>query len=164
MFSTYQHHQYNLIKKREAFQKGKFNSKTAEEKLCVLEKEVKDAEMMVEESKKDFQALTLSIKEEFDRFDVRKVADLKSIAIKYIENSISLQEKVFYSVNSRLSILGSNLIAMNNNKSSSCHGIRKYAPSSQDLIYISHYFLHPPSKLHIFHTILSEGIVKRATR
>lgn len=61
-----------------------------------MEAEINIAEQKVKESKQAFDEITCTIKEEFDRFDLRKMIDFRSTTIQYLRELIEVQENVYF--------------------------------------------------------------------
>lgn len=81
-----------LTKRRE--NKAKLDLANRTDKTDGAQREIEDWEAKVQRCQGEFDIISKEIKKEIDRFDVKRVTELKSIFIKYLEDQMAHQQQV----------------------------------------------------------------------
>ncbi|KAK2555411.1 Sorting nexin-2 [Acropora cervicornis] len=92
VYSTWQHAQQTLTKKREALVKVELASKN--EKLPQAQEEVKEWEQKVEKGEEDFGKISKMIQKEIAKFEKNRVKDFREGMIKYLEAMMDSQQQL----------------------------------------------------------------------
>lgn len=81
-----------LTKRRE--NKAKFDLANRTDKTDAAQKEIADWEAKVQRCQQEFEAISKEIKKEMERFDTKRVTELKSVVIKYLEDQMAHQQQL----------------------------------------------------------------------
>lgn len=84
-----------LTKRRE--NKAKLDLANRTDKTDGAQREIEEWEGKVQRCQEEFEIISKEIKKEIERFDIRRVTELKSIFIKYLEDQMAHQQQVGFS-------------------------------------------------------------------
>lgn len=84
----------NLVKLRISLEKTKLSNKTKPEKVAQLESDILDAESKIVTTKKEYEEISRSLKEELEKFDQEKVDDINAAVQGYLESVLKHQEQM----------------------------------------------------------------------
>ncbi|KAK2704443.1 sorting nexin-2-like [Artemia franciscana] len=91
-YQTWQHAQGMLVKKRESAEK--LDSAGRTERAGSARDDVLEWEVKVERAREEFEAISRTIKQEFDRFELSRIKDFKHAFISYLEALLESQQKL----------------------------------------------------------------------
>lgn len=81
-----------LTKRRE--NKAKLELANRNDKTEAAQKEIVEWEAKVQRCQQEFEEISMEIKKEMDRFEVKRVHEFKAIIIKYLEDQMAHQQQV----------------------------------------------------------------------
>lgn len=81
-----------LTKRREI--KAKLELASRIDKIDGAQKEIVEWEAKVQRCQQEFELISQEIKKEMERFEVKRINELKSIIIKYLEDQMAHQQQV----------------------------------------------------------------------
>lgn len=82
-----------MIKRREI--KTKFELGLRLDKIDGAQKEIVEWEGKVQRCQQEFEQISAEIKKEMERFQVKRVDEIKAMIIKYLEDQMAHQQQVF---------------------------------------------------------------------
>ncbi|XP_038071643.1 sorting nexin-2-like [Patiria miniata] len=94
-FGIWQSAQTMLAKKRDQEAKLKISGKP--DKLAQIQEEIKEWEAKEAKGQKDFEKISKTIRKEYNRFEVNRMRDFRSVIIKYLEALMTHQQEVIQS-------------------------------------------------------------------
>lgn len=92
VFQNWEHSQMQLTKRRE--NKAKLDLANRSDKTEAAQKEITEWEAKVQRCQQEFEEISKEIKKEMERFDIKRVAEFKSIIVKYLEDQMAHQQQV----------------------------------------------------------------------
>lgn len=92
VFQNWEHAQMQLTKRRE--NKAKLDLANRTDKTDGAQREIEEWEGKVQRCQEEFDIISKEIIKEIERFDIRRVIELKSIFIKYLEDQMAHQQQV----------------------------------------------------------------------
>lgn len=92
VFQNWEHAQMQLTKRRE--NKAKLDLTNRTDKTDAAQKEIVEWEAKVQRCQQEFEEISKEIKKEMERFDVKRVIELKSMILKHLEDQMAHQQQV----------------------------------------------------------------------
>ena len=92
VFQAWQHAQQQLSRKREAKARAELANRA--DKVAVATEEVREWDAKVTRGQEEFEAISKTIKQELEKFELTRVSDFKASIIKYMESLLETQQQL----------------------------------------------------------------------
>lgn len=92
VFQNWEHSQQQLTKRREIKTKLELGNRL--DKIDGAQKEITEWEAKVQRCQQEFELISKEIKKEMDRFELKRIEEIKAMVIKYLEDQMAHQQQV----------------------------------------------------------------------